>query len=109
MEQQDVLYPVSGGLRANLYLNGRTEDIADDWLAGDHVQVLVKARQPRDFMDPGAFDERAHMAREHVDVVGAMRSGELLQFLGDEPHTPLRYRLAQIRGNLLARIEHAVS
>jgi competence protein ComEC len=106
VEVQDVVYPISGGLRANLYLsNGRTEDIADDWLAGDHVQMLVKAREPRNFMDPGAYDERAHMAREHVDLIGAMRSGELLQFLGDEPHTPLRYRLAQIRGNLLARID----
>ena len=105
VEVQDVVYPISGGLRANLYLNGRTEDIADDWLAGDHVQMLVKARQPRDFMDPGAYDERAHMARERVDLVGSMRSGELLQFLGDEPHTPLRYRLAQIRGNLLARVD----
>ena len=61
VEEQDVMYPVSGGLRANLYLNGRTEDIADDWLAGDHVQMLVKARQPRDFM---ARTTSAHTWRE---------------------------------------------
>jgi competence protein ComEC len=96
--------PVTGGMRANLYLNGRTEDIADDFLAGDRVQVLMKARQPRDFMDPGAFDVRGYLARQRIDLTGTLRSGELVEYLGDSP-LPWRYRFAVIRGDLLTRID----
>jgi predicted membrane metal-binding protein len=95
---------VTGGLRANLYLSGRTEDIADDFLAGDPVQILMKARQPRDFKDPGAFDVRGYLARQRIDLTGALRSGELLEYLGDAP-VPWRYRFAILRGELLTRID----
>jgi competence protein ComEC len=100
----DQMLPVSGGLRANLYLNGHTEDIFDDLLAGDPVQVLLKPRQPRDFMDPGAFDVRGFLARQRIDLTGALRSGELLEYLGDAP-VPWRYRPAILRGELLTRID----
>ena len=99
----DQMMPVTGGLRANLYLNGRTEDIADDFLAGDPVQILLKARQPRDFKDPGAFDVRGYLARQRIDLTGALRSGELLEYLGEAP-VPWRYRFAILRGELLTRI-----
>jgi competence protein ComEC len=104
VEIEDQQIPVSGGLRANLYLNGRTEDIAGDFTAGDHVEVLMKARQPRDFMDPGAFDIRGYLARQRIDLTGSMRSGDLLEYIDDQPLT-LKYHLAQIRGDLLDRID----
>jgi len=52
--------------------------------AGDRVAVLVKARPPRDYLDPGALDVKAFLAREKIDVLGSLRSGELLQ-LDDRP------------------------
>jgi competence protein ComEC len=104
VQVEDQQIPVSGGLRANLYLNGRTEDIASDFTAGDHVEVLLKARQPRDFMDPGAFDVRGYLARQKIDLTGSLRSGDLLEYIDDQP-LPWKYRLAQIRGNLLDRID----
>jgi competence protein ComEC len=104
VEIVDQMVPVSGGIRANLYLNGRTEDIADDFLAGDPVQILMKARQPRNFKDPGAFDVRGYLARQRIDLTGALRSGLLLEYLGDGP-VPWRYRFAIVRGELLTRID----
>lgn len=103
-EIADQIVPVSGGLRANLYLNGRTDDIANDFLAGDPVQILMKARQSRDFKDPGAFDVRRYLARQQIDLTGALRSGLLLESLGDTP-MPWRYRFAIVQGKLLTRID----
>ncbi|MGC2720657.1 MAG: ComEC/Rec2 family competence protein, partial [Candidatus Acidiferrales bacterium] len=88
----------------NLYLNGRTDDIANDFLAGDPVQILMKARQSRDFKDPGAFDVRRYLARQQIDLTGALRSGLLLESLGDTP-MPWRYRFAIVQGKLLTRID----
>ena len=52
--------------------------------AGDRVEALVQARPPRNFLDPGAFDERGYLARQKIDLTGSLRSGELLQLI-DRP------------------------
>ena len=65
---------------------------------------LVKARPPRNFLDPGAFDEHGYLARQGVDLTGSLRSGELLQLI-DRPRPTLLQRLARVRGTLLARLD----
>jgi Domain of unknown function (DUF4131) len=50
--------------------------------AGDRVEALVRARLSRNFLDPGAFDERGYLARQKIDLTGSLRSGELLQLIG---------------------------
>ena len=99
--------PVSGGLRANLYRDTHKEQTGGPPVglrAGDRVEALLKARPPRNFLDPGAFDLRVYLALQKVDLTGSLRSGELLQ-LFDRPSPTLAQRLARARGALLARID----
>ena len=94
----------SGGLRVNFYPGPRVAEPPVGLRAGDRVEILVKARAPRDYLDPGAFDVKGFLAREKIDVVGSLRSGELLQLVGRPPPT-ISQRLARARGSLLARLD----
>ena len=72
--------------------------------AGDRVEALLRARPPRNFLDPGAFDVRGYLARQQIDLTGSLRSGVLLQLI-DRPRPTLLQRLARVRGDLLARLD----
>ncbi len=96
--------PVSGGLRVNFYSNEHAARPPAGLRAGDRVEALLKAREPRDFLDPGAFDVRGFLARQKIDVIGSLRSGALLEVVDRPPPTILQ-RLARARGTLLARID----
>jgi competence protein ComEC len=96
--------PVSGGLRLNLYGAEHFEGTPRGLRAGDRVEALVRTRLPRNFLDPGAFDERGYLARQKIDLTGSLRSGELLQLI-DRPRPTFSQRLARIRGTLLARLD----
>ncbi len=101
------LVPVSGGLRLNLYGDSDAPSLAaapPNLRAGDRVEALVKARPPRNFGDPGAFDLRGYLATQKIDLTGSLRSGELLQLVG-RPKPTLPQRLARMRGNMLARLD----
>src|SRR5277367_3929193 len=94
----------SGGLRVNFYPGARVAAPPAGLRAGDRVEILVKARPPRDYLDPGAFDVKGFLAREKIDVLGSLRSGELLQLV-DRPPPTISQRLARARGTLLARLD----
>jgi competence protein ComEC len=105
VEAQGARTPVSGGLRADLYANERhTENAPAGLRAGDRVEALMRARQPRNFLDPGAFDLRGYFALQKIDLTGSLRSGELLQLVG-RPAPILSQRLARVRGDLLNRVD----
>jgi competence protein ComEC len=107
LEQVEVAgdtIPVSGGLRLNFYSGTRAAEPPAGLRAGDRIEVLAKAKPPRNFMDPGAIDLRGILARQHVDLTGSLRSGELLQVV-DRPRPTVSQRLARARGNLLARLD----
>jgi competence protein ComEC len=104
VESAGTLEPASGGLRVNFYTGPRTTAPQEELRAGDRVEALVKARPPRDYLDPGAFDVHGFLARQKIDLVGSLRSGELLQLI-DTPPPTFQQRLARARGNLLARID----
>ena len=100
---------VSGGLRANLYGHsaeaaGVDRDPSQQLRAGDRVEALVRARPPRNFLDPGSFDLRGYLARQKIDLVGSLRSAELLRLV-DRPAPTILQRLARARGDLLARLD----
>lgn len=102
-------FPVSGGLRLNLYHDAKTDSSADEAVlaglqAGDMVEVLAKAKPPRDFMDPGAFDRRGYLARQKIDLVGTLRDPALLQATG-RPKPSAMQRMARARGRLLAQLD----
>ncbi|HYL68688.1 MAG TPA: ComEC/Rec2 family competence protein [Candidatus Limnocylindria bacterium] len=100
--------PINGGLRANLYSRpadaGDENDSPQGLRAGDRVEALVRARAPRNFLDLGAFDLRGYLARQKIDLIGSLRSGELLRLV-DRPAPTILQRLARGRGNLLARLD----
>ena len=103
VEQAGETLAVSGGLRVSLY--GQTPAGELQTLrAGDRVEALVKARPPRNFLDPGAFDLRGYLARQRIDLAGSLRSAELLRVV-DRPPPTLTQRLARARGALLARLD----
>jgi len=96
--------PVSGGLRANLYGGAQPAGARVDLRAGDRVEALLRARPPRNFLDPGAFDLKGYLARQKINLVGSLRSGELLRLVGRPPPT-FSQRLARVRGDLLLRLD----
>ncbi len=104
VEQAGETVPVSGGLRVNLYGEAHAADQLQNLRAGDRVEALVKARPPRNFLDPGAFDLRGFLARQKVDLTGSLRNGELLQLV-DRPRPTFPQRLARARGALLVRLD----
>ena len=95
---------VSGGLRANLYAGPRTGRPPDGLRAGDRVEALLRAKPPRNFLDPGAPDIHSMLARQNVDLAGSLRTGELLQLIV-HPRPTLPQRFARARGNLLSRLD----
>ena len=111
LEQVEVAgqtQPISGGLRVNLYRDSRSDPAAFETLvslrAGDRVEALARARPPRDYLDPGAFDVRGYLAHERIDLLGTLRSADLMQVV-DHPEPAPAQRLARARGVLLARID----
>ncbi|HTS10510.1 MAG TPA: ComEC/Rec2 family competence protein [Candidatus Limnocylindrales bacterium] len=95
--------PVSGGLRANCYAAPGSAEQPPVARAGDRVEALLRARQPRNFLDPGVPDVRGALARERIDIVGSLRDPQLLR-VTDHPPLTLGYRLARVRGDLLERL-----
>jgi competence protein ComEC len=105
VESGGQILAASGGLRANIYNNPRQPiEISETLRAGDRVEALVRARPPRNFLDPGAFDIHGYLARQKIDLIGSLKSGELLRLV-DRPPPTLLQRLARMRGNLLARLD----
>ncbi|MGB8799144.1 MAG: DNA internalization-related competence protein ComEC/Rec2 [Candidatus Acidiferrales bacterium] len=104
VEAAGAALSTSGGLRVNFYPGARVAGPPAGLRAGDRVEILVKARPPRDYLDPGAFDVKGFLAREQIDVLGSLRSGELLQLVDRPPPTILQ-RLSRVRRTLLARLD----
>jgi competence protein ComEC len=104
VESAGVELPTSGGLRVNFYTGPHATEPQQGLRAGDRVEALMKARPPRNYLDPGAFDVHGFLARQKIDVVGSLRSGELLQVI-DRPPPTVQQRLARARGNLLGRVD----
>ncbi len=97
--------PVAGGLRLSYFGNRRSDaETAPALRAGDRVEALVRARVPRNFGNPGAFDYRGHLARQGVDLTGSLRSLELLQKIG-APRPAPAHRLARLRARLLDQLD----
>ena len=85
-----------GGLR--LSFSPRPEDLPLPTLhAGDEVTVVAQAKRPQIFRDEGAFDRRAYLATQGIDLVATLRSSELIKPLSTAPLSA---------GTMLARIRH---
>ncbi|MGB9334049.1 MAG: DUF4131 domain-containing protein, partial [Candidatus Acidiferrales bacterium] len=76
VEAAGRVIPTVGGLRVNYFWKRGAEESLPPLRAGDRIEALVRARPPRNFMDPGAPDTRGLLERDGVDVVGTLRSPE---------------------------------
>jgi competence protein ComEC len=104
VESAGAWLPVRGGLRLNFYLDEKNPSPLPGIHAGDRVEALAAAREPRNFQDPGAFDLRGYLARQGVDLTGTLRAPELLIPLPTSS-LPICARFARLRGDLLARTD----
>jgi competence protein ComEC len=72
--------PASGGLRLGYV--ARADHPAPLALhMGDSIAVLTRAKLPQVYRDEGAFDRRAYLSQQGVDLVGALRAPELLELI----------------------------
>jgi competence protein ComEC len=69
--------PVQGGLRLSFTPHLEQAPLPE-LHAGDGVSVLTEARVPQVFRDEGAFDRRAYLAQQNVDLVATLRPPQLI-------------------------------
>ncbi|HEV2616165.1 MAG TPA: DNA internalization-related competence protein ComEC/Rec2 [Candidatus Acidoferrales bacterium] len=98
---------VRGGLRLNYYF-GPNGDTLPQLRAGNGVEALCRARLPRNYQDPGAFDERGFLQRQNIELLGTLRSTELIETTGPASFSIAR-RFARARGDLLTRLDRLYS
>lgn len=104
VESEGHVVAAAGGLRVNYFWKHGVEEPLPALRAGDRVEALIHARVPRNFMDPGAPDTRALLERGGVDLIGTLRSPELLT-KADSPSPSLSQHFARARGALLSQID----
>jgi competence protein ComEC len=103
VEFEAALHTVRGGLR--LSFTAHPEDAPPlDLHAGDEVAVLTEAKRPKVFKDEGAFDRRAYLAEQNIDLVAKLRAPELLERIAS-PAPTVGTILARIRRRLRDEID----
>jgi len=95
--------PVTGGMRLTYYSGERGDSSPPAARAGDRVEAFVRARPISNFGDPGSFDFRGYLARQNIQLQGALRNGQLLTVIG-HPSLTLSERIARLRGMLLGTL-----
>jgi len=78
-----------------------------DLHAGDEVAVLTGAKRPQVFRDEGAFDLRAYLAQQNIDLVATLRAPELIERIASP--TPTIGILARVRRRLRDEIDELFS
>jgi Competence protein/Domain of unknown function (DUF4131) len=80
VDYQGLFLPASGGLRLG-YIARPDHPTPLPLHIGDSIAVVTKAKLPQLFRDEGAFDRRAYLSQQGVDLVGALRAPELLELV----------------------------
>ncbi|HKV28124.1 MAG TPA: DNA internalization-related competence protein ComEC/Rec2 [Candidatus Acidoferrales bacterium] len=96
--------PLHGGLRLSYYLS-HGDATLPEFRAGDRIEALCRAHIPQNYQDPGAFDERGFLQRQNIELLGTLRSAELIETVGPA-NLSIARRFARARGDLLARLDH---
>jgi competence protein ComEC len=103
VEFGEALHPARGGLR--LSITSHPEGAPPPELhAGDEVAVLSEAKRPQVFRDEGAFDRRAYLAQQDIDLVAILRAPELIERISSPTPTIGTY-LARARRRLRDEID----
>jgi len=103
VEFEEALHAARGGLR--LSFSARSEGaLPPDLHAGDEVAVLTEAKRPQIFKDEGAFDRRAYLAQQNIDLVATLRAPELIERIAS-PAPTIGSVLARTRRRLREEID----
>jgi competence protein ComEC len=103
VEYQGELLTARGGLRLSFATRSGEQELPD-LHAGDEVAVLTQARRPQVYRDDGAFDRRAYLAQQKIDLLATLRGPELLDRLS-APTRTIGARVARARRALREEID----
>jgi hypothetical protein len=103
VELEGALQPARGGLRLSFTaIPGGAPP--PDLRAGDQVTVLTEAKLPQVFRDEGAFDRRAYLSQQNIDLVATLRAPQLIERIG-LPTATIGTALARARRQLCDEID----
>ncbi len=77
VDYQNQRVPTLGGMRLS-FTPHPDDSVLLDLHAGDEIAVVTQAKQPQVFRDEGAFDRRAYLASQNIDLVATLRAPELM-------------------------------
>ena len=103
VEYQNALVPVRGGMRL-AFTPHSGEPALPDLHAGDEITVLTQAKRPQIFRDDGAFDRRAYLETQNIDLVATLRAPELIERVST-PQPTAATLLARVRRRLRDEID----
>ncbi|GAC1634119.1 MAG: DNA internalization-related competence protein ComEC/Rec2 [Candidatus Acidiferrum sp.] len=98
VESQGETLPLQGGLRLSYSPHG-DESPLPEFHTSDEVAFLAQARLPQVFRDEGAFDRRAYLRQQGIDLTATLRSAALIEKEHQTRFTPARV-LFQVRARL---------
>jgi competence protein ComEC len=106
VDYQGAELRVTGGLRLSFSLHSATDAALMPPLhAGDSIDVIVEAKRPTIFRDEGAFDRRAYLATQNIDLIATLRSPKLLQKTSTDSSRAISDRIARLRARLRNEID----
>jgi competence protein ComEC len=101
VDYQGATIPVAGGLRLSFTPHTATDaTLLPQLHAGDAIDVIAEAKRPPYFRDEGAFDRRAYLATQNIDLIATLRSPKLLQKTSLNSSQTISDRIARIRAHL---------
>ena len=103
VDYQNALVPIRGGLRLSFSPHPGEPEVPD-LHAGDEIAVLTQAKRPQVFRDDGAFDRRAYLASQNIDLVATLRAAGLVDRLSTGQPSPATL-LARARRRLRDEID----
>ena len=79
VEYEGSFVPAHGGLRVSFTENPEETHTPPDVHEGDEVVVVAQARLPQVYRDDGAFDRRAYLEQQNIDLTASLRAPELME------------------------------
>ena len=106
VDYQGATVPIVGGLRLSSAQHAPPDiTLLPRLHAGDAIDVIAEAKRPPFFRDEGAFDRRAYLATQNIDLIATLRSPKLLQKTSTSSSQTISNRVARLRAHLRDEID----
>lgn len=106
VETPEGMIPVRGGMRIG-FTPKDVDPALPEVRAGYEVSIFTQARLPLVYRDAGAFDRRAFLAQQGIDLQATLRSSKLLKRVSS-PQPSLQARVARVRTQLKRKLDEAI-